>query len=144
MTSAKPLLLALALLALVAPACQAGSGSSAAPPQVAVAPATLAGEAAAAPAGYRALALADRKIVHALFEAQHPTAEGPPPLNLDQIAALRAKSGWEPAFRRMKATGLLLAKSLRQVIGAPARPRLRPPHRADGMAASASGGVLPP
>lgn len=139
MTSAKPLLLALALLALAVPACRAGNGSSAVP-QVAVAPANLAGE-AAVPAGYRGLAPADRKIVHALFEAQRPTAEGPPPLNLDQIAALKAKSGWEPAFRRMKATGLLVAKTLRQVIGAPARPRPRPPHRADGMAASASGAL---
>jgi hypothetical protein len=142
MTSAKHLLLVLALLGLTVPTCRAGSGSPAVP-QVAVAPANLAGE-AAAPSGYRGLAPADRKIVHALFEAQHPTAEGPPPLNLDQIAALKGKSGWEPAFRRMKATGLLLAKSLRQVIGAPARPRPRPPHRADGMAASASGeGALP-
>jgi hypothetical protein len=144
MSLGKQLAAALALLALTLSPGRAAAGSSAgAPPQVAVAPANLAGE-AAAPAGYRGLAPADRKIVHALFEAQHPTAEGPPPLNLDQIAALKAKSGWEPAFRHMKATGLLLAKTLRQVIGAPARPRLRPGHRADGMAASASGeGALP-
>jgi hypothetical protein len=142
MRSAQHLLLTLALLALAVPACRADSGSSAAPPQVAVAPANLAGE-AAAPAGYRGLAPADRKIVHALFEAQHPTAEGAPPLNLDQIAALKAKSGWEGAFRRMKESGLLLAKTLRQVIGAPARPRLRPGHRGDGIAASTSGGAPP-
>ncbi|MGH7033792.1 MAG: hypothetical protein ACREFL_08700 [Stellaceae bacterium] len=137
MRSANPIVAAFALLALAVPTCRAGSGSSAVP-QVAVAPANLAGE-AAAPSGYRGLAPADRKIVHALFEAQHPTAAGPPPLNLDQIAALKNKSGWEPAFRRMKATGLLVAKNLRQVIGAPARPRLRPGHRADGLAASTSG-----
>jgi hypothetical protein len=142
MSLGKPLAAALALLALMLSPGRAAAGS-AAPPQVAVAPANLAGE-AAAPTGYRGLAPADRKIVHALFEAQRPTAEGPPPLNLDQIAALKAKSGWEPAFRRMKATGLLLAKTLRQVIGAPARPRLRPPHREDGMAASASGGGAAP
>ncbi|HXS42074.1 MAG TPA: hypothetical protein VN766_17925 [Stellaceae bacterium] len=141
MSSATRLLAALALLGLALAPGQAGAETAAAPPQLAVAPANLAGE-AAAPAGYRGLPPSDRKIVHALFEAQHPTAEGAPPLNLDQIAALKAKSGWEPAFRHMRAAGLLLAKSLRQVIGVPARPRRPPARRTDGMAAS-TGGALP-
>jgi len=133
----------LALVALVAgvsASSWAGAKEAPAKPQqTASAPADA--RSAAAPAHYRDLAPADRKIVHALFEAQHPTAEGPPPLNLDQIAALKNKTGWEAAFKHMKASGLLSAKTLRQVIGAAARgARLLPTPWPDGVAMNTAEG----
>ncbi|HKT17656.1 MAG TPA: hypothetical protein VJR47_06420 [Stellaceae bacterium] len=137
--------LCLALLALLAGAgAPAWAGAkakttSAQPQQTASAPADA--KSAAPPQHYRDLAPADRKIVHALFEAQLPTAEGPPPLNLDQIAALKEKTGWEPAFKRMKADGLVSAKTLRQLIGAPAHgARMLPTPWPDAMAMNTAGG----
>ncbi len=71
--------------------------------------------------GFQSLAPGEQKIVRALFNAQRPTAEGPAPLNLDQIAALRDKHGWGGAFKQMKAEGLVSAPNLGAVVSRYAR-----------------------
>ena len=74
----------------------------------------------AAAGAFQSLSPGDKKIAHALFEAQQPTANGPAPLNLDQIAALKSKNGWGKAFKHMKAEGLVSEKNLGQVVSADA------------------------
>ena len=65
---------------------------------------------------FDALSPGDRKIARALFLAQHPTANGPAPLSLNQIADLKASSNWAKVFKQMQAGGLVQAKSLGQVV----------------------------
>lgn len=65
---------------------------------------------------FQRLSSGEQKIARALFMAQKPTADGPAPLNLDQIAALRRDAGWGEAFKEMKASGLVDAKNLGQVV----------------------------
>jgi hypothetical protein len=75
--------------------------------------------AAAPPAkssSFEALSAGDRKIARALFLAQHPTASGPAPLSLNQIADLKASDSWAKVFKQMQARGLVQAKSLGQVV----------------------------
>jgi hypothetical protein len=90
---------------------QAGAGSPGAPP-----PAAPSSSPQAVIGSFRHLVPRDQRIVRALFDAQHPTAEGPAPLNLDQVAALRDRHGWAKAFKAMKAQGLIDAKSLAQLL----------------------------
>ncbi len=89
---------------------QAGAGSpgtsATAVPSL---PATVTGS-------FQRLGAREQKIVRALFDAQRPTAEGPAPLNLDQVAALRNRHGWTKAFKEMKAQGLISAKNLAQIL----------------------------
>jgi len=58
----------------------------------------------------------ERKIARALFLAQHPSAKGPAPLSLNQIADLKREGGWGKVFKRMQAEGLIQAKTLGQVV----------------------------
>jgi hypothetical protein len=89
---------------------QQGPGSPGAPAAAAPSsPATVTGS-------FQRLGPREQKIVRALFDAQHPTAEGPAPLNLDQVAALRDRHGWAKAFKAMKAQGLIDAKTLAQIL----------------------------
>jgi hypothetical protein len=94
------------------------------------------------PAGaYQKLSPGHQKMARALFEAQTTTmtptttkagsktapspnaapstagANGPKPLTLDQIAAMKqAGTGWEQVFRQMRAQGLLTDKNIGQVM----------------------------
>jgi hypothetical protein len=65
---------------------------------------------------FEGLSPAEQKIAHALFLAQQPTAEGPPALNLNQIAAIGGGGHWRAAFERMRRDGLIRARSLAQVV----------------------------
>ena len=92
-----------------------------------------------APAGaYQKLSPGHQKVARALFEAQTvpmstspkygskpapapapstASANGPKPLTLDQIAAMKQHgSGWEHVFKQMRAQGLLADKSMSQVM----------------------------
>ena len=80
---------------------------------------------ATAAVAFASLSPADQKTAHALFLAQQPTAEGPPALSLNQIAAI-GDGNWRAAFERMKRDGLIHARSLAQVVsGDEHRPRPR-------------------
>ncbi len=76
--------------------------------------------ASSAAGGFAALSPGDQKIARALFEAQTPppatTAAGPTPMNLDQIAALKASGGWGQAFKEMRSDGLVQEKNLGAVV----------------------------
>jgi len=59
----------------------------------------------------------NQNIARALFNAQHATATGPQPLNLNQIAALKGShEGWGEVFKQMKAEGLVNEKNLGRVV----------------------------
>jgi len=83
--------------------------------------------AAAAPAqtGFQALSPGDQKIVRALFWAQEVTADGPPALSLNEIAALKDRTGWVSAFKALKSQGLVDAKTLNQIIASDAASAVR-------------------
>jgi hypothetical protein len=68
--------------------------------------------------GFQALSPGEQKIARALFLAQHPTASGPAPLSLNQIAALKQHEGWGNVFQQMQTQGLIHAKNLGQVVSA--------------------------
>jgi hypothetical protein len=101
---------AAAILLLLASPAFAGSDSSgkAVPAANTAAPATS--------SSFDALSAGDRKIARALFMAQHPTASGPAPLSLNQIADLKTSSSWAKVFKQMQSGGLVQAKSLGQVV----------------------------
>ena len=87
---------------------------------------------------YQKMSPGNQKVARALFEAQTTTmaptttkagsktptttppaasANGPKPLTLDQIAALKQQgTGWESVFRQMRAQGLLTEKNISQVV----------------------------
>src|SRR5207253_45892 len=89
---------------------------------------------------YQKLSPGNQKVARALFEAQStsptPTttkpgsktpapassaaagsANGPKPLTLDQIAAMKQSgTGWEQVFRQMRAQGLVADKNIGQVV----------------------------
>lgn len=90
---------------------------------------------------YQKLSPGNQKVARALFEAQNtsptPTttrpgsktapasassaaagsANGPKPLTLDQIAAMKQSgTGWEQVFRQMRAQGLVTDKNIGQVV----------------------------
>lgn len=68
--------------------------------------------------GFQSLSPGEQKIARALFLAQQPTAIGPAPLNLNQIATLRQHQGWGNVFKQMQAQGLIHDKNLGQVVSA--------------------------
>jgi hypothetical protein len=68
------------------------------------------------PSSFEALSAGDRKVGRALFLAQHPTASGPAPLSLNQIADLKAHGSWAKVFAQMQSRGLLQAKNLGQIV----------------------------
>lgn len=65
---------------------------------------------------FDALSPGNQKIARALFEAQQPTATGGAPLDLNEIADLKGKTGWGNVFKEMKSEGLIGAKNLGQVV----------------------------
>jgi hypothetical protein len=65
---------------------------------------------------FQNLAPGEQKIGRALFLAQQPTATGPAPLSLNQIAALKEHDGWGNVFKQMQAQGLIHSKNLGQVV----------------------------
>jgi hypothetical protein len=69
-------------------------------------------------ATFNSLSPGNQNIARSLFEAQQPSGNGPAPLSLDQIAALKGKEGWGRVFEQMKAEGLVSAKNLGQVVSA--------------------------
>jgi len=91
----------------------------AASPASAQQPATVEG-------AYAKLSPGNAKIARALFEAQVPNTTPPAPsapaatapraLTVDQIAAMKVGQGWGQVFNAMKAQGLVLDKSLGQVV----------------------------
>jgi hypothetical protein len=59
----------------------------------------------------------NQNIARALFNAQTATPNGPQPLSLNQIAALKGShEGWGEVFKQMKAEGLVNEKNLGQVV----------------------------
>jgi hypothetical protein len=61
---------------------------------------------------FDALSADEQETARRLFRAQQVTAEGAAPLSLDQIAALKGKTGWSGALKEMRARGLVEARSL--------------------------------
>jgi hypothetical protein len=110
MSGRTSLLVAAALLALAGPAWDQSEGSAGSQGSVATPPAPH------KPSSFEGLSAGDRKIGRALFLAQHPTATGPAPLNLNQIADLKAHSTWAKVFSHMQSHGLLQAKNLGQIV----------------------------
>jgi hypothetical protein len=62
------------------------------------------------------LSQGNQNIARALFNAQHPAPNGPQPLSLNQIAALKGQEGWGEVFKQMKADGLVNEKNLGEVV----------------------------
>jgi hypothetical protein len=65
---------------------------------------------------FSSLSPGNQKIARALFQAQRPTPNGPQPMSLNQIAALKGEEGWGRVFKEMKAEGLVHEKNLGQVV----------------------------
>lgn len=120
-----PLLIASALaLALATPARAQYAGGAAASETAAPVPTQSKVN------NFEALSAGDRKIGRALFLAQHPTASGPAPLSLNQIADLKAHGSWAKVFAQMQSRGLLHAKTLGQIVNGYQRgDNRRPPAR---------------
>jgi hypothetical protein len=117
-----PLLVASALaLALATPARAQYDGGAAATETTAPVPTPP------KPSSFEALSAGDRKIGRALFLAQHPTASGPAPLSLNQIADLKAHGSWAKVFAQMQSRGLLQAKNLGQIVNGYQRSDIRRP-----------------
>jgi hypothetical protein len=88
------------------------------------------------PGTFSDLSPGNQKIARALFEAQHPTVNGPQPLSMNQIAALKSHEGWGRVFKEMKAEGLVHEKNLGEVISSYEH------HRHDTRAGSSSGRTI--
>lgn len=65
---------------------------------------------------FQSLSPGNQNIARSLFLAQHATSNGPAPLSLNQIAALKGREGWGQVFSQMKSDGLVDAKNLGQVV----------------------------
>ncbi|HKW54182.1 MAG TPA: hypothetical protein VJO12_10850 [Stellaceae bacterium] len=127
MIARTPLLVASALLlALSAPAWAQYAGGAAGSQATTAAPSATTTK----PSSFEALSAGDRKIGRALFLAQHPTASGPAPLSLNQIADLKAHGSWAKVFSQMQSRGLLQAKNLGQIVNSYQRSEAAPPARA--------------
>ena len=138
MIARTPLLIATALLALAGPAWAQYDGGSAGSQGTAATP-----PAPAKPSSFESLSPGDRKIGRALFLAQHPTASGPAPLSLNQIADLKMRSTWAKVFTQMQSRGLLQAKNLGQIVNGYQRSDAGPPARSsksDGSTTLVTGG----
>jgi hypothetical protein len=72
---------------------------------------------------FDALSADDQETARRLFRAQQVTAEGAAPLSLDQIAALKGKTGWSGALKEMRSRGLVEAGSLETLTSTATRPR---------------------
>ena len=111
---------------------------------------TAAPAAPAKPSSFEAMPAGDRKIGRALFLAQRPTASGPAPMSLNQIADLKAHSTWAKVFTQMQSRGLLQAKNLGQIVSgyehqrsdARPEPRSRASHDSTTLVTGGSGSVV--
>jgi hypothetical protein len=101
--------------ALLAMAGQHGWAQQAVPAANTAAVPTIAGH-------FDALSATDQKTARRLFRAQQVTAEGAAPLSLDQIAALKGKTGWNGVLKDMRGRGLVAARSLDALTSAEPRP----------------------
>ena len=119
------------VLALAAPARAQYAGGAAGTETTAPVPAPP------KPSSFEALSAGDRKIGRALFLAQHPTASGPAPLSLNQIADMKAHGSWAKVFSQMQSRGLLQAKNLGQIVNGYQRSEASPPAR---VSRNSSGG----
>jgi hypothetical protein len=72
---------------------------------------------------FEALSAGDQETARRLFRAQQVTAEGAAPLSLDQITALKSKTGWSGALKEMRSRGLVEARSLETLTSTATRPR---------------------
>lgn len=119
-----PLLITATLLSLASPSWAQYGGGAAGSEST-----TAATTAAPKPNSFEGMSAGDRKIGRALFLAQHPTAAGPAPLSLNQIADLKAHSTWAKVFTHMQSRGLLQAKNLGQIVNGYQRSEARPQER---------------
>jgi hypothetical protein len=85
---------------------------------------------------FSGLSPGNQNIARALFNAQHPAPNGPQPLSLNQIAALKDHEGWGEVFKQMKAEGLVQEKNLGEVVSSYQH------QRHDGHANSSSGRTI--
>ena len=81
-----------------------------------MASAALAETKSGSPGSFSDLSPGNQNIARALFYAQHPAPNGPPPLSMNQIAALKGQEGWGEVFKQMKAEGLVNEKNLGEVV----------------------------
>ena len=75
-----------------------------------------AGATAAATGGFEQLTPEQQAIARGLFMAQRVTANGPAPLDLGEIAALKPGRTWPAVLVEMRGRGLVAAKTLKQVM----------------------------
>jgi hypothetical protein len=82
-------------------------------------PSDAADAVAARPAtgGFEQLAPEQQVIARGLFLAQRVTSNGPAPLDLGEIAALKPGRTWPAVLVEMRGRGLVTAKTLQQVMG---------------------------
>lgn len=78
----------------------------------------------------------NQNIARALFYAQHPAPNGPQPLSMNQIAALKGHEGWGEVFKQMKSEGLVNEKNLGEVVSSYQH------HRHDTHATSSNGRTI--
>src|SRR5262249_423317 len=84
---------------------------------VLMASAALAETKSGSPGNFSDLSPGNQNIARAPCNAQPPTANGPQPLSLNQIAALKGShEGWGEVFKQMKAEGLVNEKNLGDVV----------------------------
>jgi hypothetical protein len=81
-----------------------------------MASAALAETKSGSPGSFSDLSPGNQNIARALFYAQHPAPNGPQPLSMNQIAALKGHEGWGEVFKQMKAEGLVNQKNLGEVV----------------------------
>ena len=81
-----------------------------------MASAALAETKSGSPGSFSDLSPGNQNIARALFYAQHPGPNGPQPLSMNQIAALKSHEGWGRVFKEMKAEGLVHEKNLGEVV----------------------------
>jgi hypothetical protein len=103
---------------------------------VLMASAALAETKSGSPGTFSDLSPGNQNIARALFYAQHPAPNGPQPLSMNQIAALKGHEGWGEVFKQMKAEGLVNEKNLGQVVSSYQH------HLHDTHAASSSGRTI--
>ena len=73
-------------------------------------------DAAAATGGFEQLPPEQQVIARGLFLAQQVTSNGPAPLDLGEIAALKPGRTWPAVLGEMRGRGLVTAKTLQQVM----------------------------
>jgi hypothetical protein len=104
---------------------------------VLMATAALAETKSGGPGSFSDLSPGNQNIARALFYAQHLAPNGPQPLSVNQIAALKGShEGWGEVFQQMKAEGLVNEKNLEEVVSSYEH------HRRDTRAGSSNGRTI--